>query len=95
MKYCEDDIKCGEFVIRHSVKKDDVGYLTTISYKIGYAYIDGKQMICLISITDGCCLLYKNKEEVMNKFNKDEKGYRPLQGEELIKLLTYVGDRRT
>jgi len=99
-KWEEKGIKAGNFVIRCSYKgSKDLGFASTVAYKIGFATLDNKQVMCLTSITDGLTLIFKGTKikctkELEEKFNNDRWGYRPLQGEELITLLTHTVNSR-
>jgi len=94
------DVTAGLFIIResspkHPTKKGNssvpvpvnIGFARTVTYKIGFGQ-DKKKPYGLISVmTDGWYHDVGTAEELCDKLNNDEYGYRPLTKEEMFKML--------
>ncbi len=92
MKYIweVDDIKVGMHIIRQSspVGSKDMGFASTVTYQICWYGEAEKRRYYLSSVTDGMMFgKYKNKEEIVNKFNEDSEGYRILSKQVHIKII--------
>ena len=100
MKYNweEKDLKCGRYVCVESwpENSEDISGLCSVTYKIGYI-VGSTRCMCLIAITDGMIISYKQhedtrnaKEKMLESFNTDDHGYRPLNQEQVMRRMEYL-----
>lgn len=88
MKWTEEDIIAGMYVIRNSAKHIDVnpGFAASVTYQIGWISSAPKHHYILVSVTDGMAMLANyqfNKKEFANHLSKDDHGYRLITHTEL------------
>jgi hypothetical protein len=97
----EEDIKAGSYVSLNLRPEgsETMDYQCSVTYKVGYSGRLGLNM-CLIAITDGMVIIYEStadtklkgnaKQVLVNHFNSDEDGYRPLTNEEVMCRMQYL-----
>ena len=89
----KEDIKAGRYVIRNSSPygSDNISYAASCCSKIGWrADVSGDKKYVLISIEDGMVLKEHTKDELVDKFNREDNGYRPVTNKELLVMITFL-----
>ena len=96
-----DDISAGMYIVRTDADIiEDTGYLTTITYKIGWHLTVSKDNnglrkydYCLLSMADGMVYCEHPRDEMakfLNSRGRDKKGnYRKATKSELIRIVEY------
>lgn len=88
-----DDIKPGRFYYRNDSARVDMGYLASVTHKIGYRADatshddDSGRRYVAISMTDGCVCMPHTKQEFADILNEGK--YVPLRNERLIEIIAY------
>lgn len=94
-KYFADDIKCGKVYTRQSASHEvykgktratNIEFTETVSYMVAYGSSLNNRRHYLISVGDGLMLGPFTKEEIAEKFNNDQYGYRPTCKDVLVQL---------
>lgn len=85
----------GQIVIRQSAspKCTDIGFMASVTYKIGWMTGDKRNHYCMVSMQDGMVIDYQNKEKLCDHLNNDSEGYRPISEKELLAVIQYCGNR--
>jgi len=96
LKYEPSDFdESGQMLIRNSSPKGsgDLHFAVTVAYKVGYAFVDGKSVVLLVSLADGLTSVLESNEELCGLLNADPVGYRPMNSEEIARILGEQGNR--
>lgn len=85
----------GQMIVRESSPKGspDIGFLTSVSYKVGYIQSAEKKQKALIALSDGMIFSFDTIEDLCLNLNNDAFGYRPLTTDEIKSIAEWQGNR--